>query len=141
MFNKGDCVTWSSIDGTITYKGEFIKMVYHGDREFLQIQSKSTNRVEAVIHEIENTEENIFKLGLDNNSPVKIKVGQRYMFDNVNEYILCQVSPRKMCLIDMNSGNRWNDPVKVENSSNISPEEFKEICWARPHRFKLKGEV
>jgi len=135
-------VTWNSIDGTITHEGEFIKMVYHGDREFLQIQSKPTNRDQVVIHEIENTEENIFKLGLVNNSPVKIKVGQRYILDNnEEEFILAQVESSKVSLISLTHGNRWNDPIEVKNIYDISPEEFKEICFHVKFKFKLKEEV
>lgn len=47
----------------------------------------------------------------------------------MDEHILAQVMIHNMvCLISMSDGNRWTEPVHVENSHCISAKEWSEIC-------------
>lgn len=58
-------------------------------------------------------------------------VGQRFkVFYEEGRYwdcILAQVFPFEVCLIDINSGNRIEDPIRVKNLWNITSEEMEEI--------------
>lgn len=44
-----------------------------------------------------------------------IPLGARFLFSDENtaleEYVLCQPMPNMICLIDINDGGRWEDPV------------------------------
>lgn len=43
--------------------------------------------------------------------------------------LLAQVEAFKVCLIDLKTGNRYNDPVEVESISDISESEQKRIFY------------
>lgn len=55
-----------------------------------------------------------------------------YIDSNVQEsiMILAQVEPFRVCLIDLNTGNRYNDPVSVENVNDISLKEENRIFYS-----------
>lgn len=44
-----------------------------------------------------------------------IPLGARFLYSDANtaleEYVLCQPMPNIICLIDINNGGRWEDPV------------------------------
>ena len=44
--------------------------------------------------------------------------------------ILAQVEAFRVCLIDLKTGNRYNDPVPVENINNISIKEENRIFYS-----------
>lgn len=51
------------------------------------------------------------------------KIGQRF-----GSYMIAQVGPKMVCMIDMNYGNRWNEPIKVKNGAyRITQDEFDKI--------------
>lgn len=58
-------------------------------------------------------------------------VGQRFkVFYEEGRYwdcILAQVFPFEVCLIDINSGNRIEDPIRVKDLWNITTQEMKEM--------------
>lgn len=55
------------------------------------------------------------------------KIGDRYV-NGDEEYILAQPTNHKVCLIDLTSGNRWDDPVKVVDLFAITEDEWNQIC-------------
>jgi len=57
------------------------------------------------------------------------KVGDRFQYAGEIEdcFILAQVSRDEVCLIGLESGNRWFEPVKVNSSKKITQEEFNGI--------------
>lgn len=59
------------------------------------------------------------------------QVGQRFLVTcYYTEYncILAQVSPNNVCLINLESGNRINEPVRVFDSRKITEDEMKIIA-------------
>ena len=76
------------------------------------------------------------------------KAGQRFLLTRRNgdgdliesDYILAQVAACKFALIDLNDGNRWYDPVEVEDSTNVSHEEMEVMrgCMPEGYVWKLK---
>lgn len=58
-------------------------------------------------------------------------IGQRFkVFYEEGRYwdcILAQVFPFEVCLIDINSGNRIEDPIRVKDIWNITTQEMKEM--------------
>lgn len=57
-----------------------------------------------------------------------IKIGQYYKSENVGgRYLLAQVDFGKVALIDLVSGNLWEDPATVVNNYKITPEEWEKI--------------
>ncbi len=59
------------------------------------------------------------------------KVGDRFRLEDGfyagNEYILASVGSGQVCLIDVNRGERWNNPVEVDHAYNITRREFARI--------------
>lgn len=55
------------------------------------------------------------------------KIGQRFKKNKRYKYILAQTQPDKICLICLETGNRWNNPIKVNDSQKITAVEFKKI--------------
>jgi len=62
--------------------------------------------------------------------PKTYKVGQRFQADlsENNKYILAHIGCNQVILISLSDGNRFSDHVSVIDSSNISEDEFNEIC-------------
>ena len=56
-----------------------------------------------------------------------IKVGQFYSLDD-DVYILAQPSYKRCCLIALEGGNRWNEGIQVEDTYNITLDEFERIA-------------
>lgn len=48
----------------------------------------------------------------------KIAIGQHYRHEN-SIYVLCSVSHSSVGLIDIISGTRWSEPVRVDNAYDI----------------------
>ena len=60
--------------------------------------------------------------------PVTYRIGQRFVTsDYPCQWILAQVDARKICLIRLDEGNRFNDTVDVSSSMKITEEEFAQI--------------
>lgn len=47
--------------------------------------------------------------------------------DPINHYILAQASAFKVCLINLKKGNRYLDPVTVEQVDDITEKEWDKI--------------
>ncbi len=47
---------------------------------------------------------------------------------NANRHLLAQVAYGKVCLIELSSGNRRNNPIEVDIIHEITQEEFDRIC-------------
>ena len=55
----------------------------------------------------------------------KVGMGSKVVISSFNEvYMLVNVDGSRLCLISLQDGNRWNNPTKVENVSNITASEF-----------------
>lgn len=59
--------------------------------------------------------------------PIKYKIGDRFKNEDDFEYILCRVTENQVCLISLDYGNRWVDPVEVVDSRLLTEEEFSLI--------------
>lgn len=55
------------------------------------------------------------------------KIGDRYV-NSDEEYILAQTGSHEVCLVNLASGNRWEDPVKVVDPFAITEDEWTLIC-------------
>ena len=55
----------------------------------------------------------------------KIKISEPSEFSEV--YLLVQVESYKVCLVGLESCNRWSNPVLVDDVMNISQSEFDNI--------------
>ena len=55
------------------------------------------------------------------------KVGDRF-FISGGTYILAQISAVKLILISLYNGNRWSEPVNVEDVDRVTESELKAIC-------------
>jgi hypothetical protein len=58
---------------------------------------------------------------------VKHRTGNIYLIDDWGQYFLAQVDQKKVCLIGLDSANRWANPVSVGNVNNITEAEFSKI--------------
>jgi len=54
-------------------------------------------------------------------------MGDRFKLDDGEEYLLAQVAPNMVSLISLNSGNRYRDPIKVDNPLSITKEELMQM--------------
>jgi len=54
------------------------------------------------------------------------KCGEKYTY-NGEHYILAQVGVFMVCLVCIEDGNRWEDPIGVVCYENITPEEWESI--------------
>ena len=58
------------------------------------------------------------------------KYGDIFYFDKTY-YILAQVDVKKVCLINLNNGNRMNNPLPIKKAGVVTIEELREIsCHA-----------
>lgn len=68
----------------------------------------------------------------DQEASVTYSIGDRFRIFNGSqdegEYILAQVFPYEVCLIGLETGNRWADPIKVEEIKAITKKEMNEIA-------------
>jgi hypothetical protein len=68
---------------------------------------------------------------------VTYRFGQRFRkIGYVEDYILAQVAPFSVCLINLDTGHRFTDPVVVNSVYKITQEEFKKLS-DRPGKFTL----
>jgi hypothetical protein len=51
-----------------------------------------------------------------------------YFTDNRENYILAQVLPNRVCMINLQSGNRRVEAVYVKDVTHLSREEFTKVC-------------
>lgn len=69
-------------------------------------------------------------------------IGNFYYNISINSiYILCQVGYKQVCLIGLDSANRYDEPVSVSDTSNISDSEFDNACNGHFKNFKLLSSV
>lgn len=62
------------------------------------------------------------------------KIGDRFIENHITvhgEFVLCQVGPAKMVLMNMRNFNRYNDPVEVKDLFSITEDEFNQM--SRPY--------
>jgi hypothetical protein len=89
------------------------------------------NKVTTQMNQLENK---LGKLRVELEEVSKIcYINQRFVFDD-EEFILAQTDCKKVSLISLSSGNRWNEGVAVVDEYNITEEEFKEISFNRKFR-------
>ena len=59
------------------------------------------------------------------------KIGDIFSIDSEIEiqdfYMLSQIGPNKVALINLREGNRYEDPIEVEDATHITLEELKQI--------------
>ena len=90
-----------------------------------RIKTRFPELVDDIMKEIENEKKPTYK------------IGQRFVENDSNdEYILAQVDYFKVCLIALNNGNRYVEPVEVNKPYNITEKEFKKITSG--DKFTLK---
>ncbi len=69
-------------------------------------------------------------------------IGQKFqntgMFPEV--YVLAQVAFKQVGLVSIESGNRWYDPVTVNDVTEITDIEFEVIAGDTPEEFELINE-
>ena len=59
----------------------------------------------------------------------KFKLYQIYIIHTIDEeYMLVQVDNFKVAMISLYSANRWNNPVEVDDVTEITEQEFKKIA-------------
>jgi hypothetical protein len=61
---------------------------------------------------------------------MRIKVGQKFWIQRGNDrtrYVLAQVKASQLSLINIKDGNRWHDPVSVDDINNVSDDEWAKI--------------
>ena len=63
--------------------------------------------------------------------PRRIGIGDRYRLGS-EEHILAQVDTSMLALVSLDSGNRQDDPVKVEDPTNVTEEEWNKIIGEDP---------
>ena len=76
---------------------------------------------------------------LTEETEAKVAVGDRVMVMAGmagNECIVAFLNNGKCCLIELSSGNRWADDVKVKDKNNISPVEMKKMTGNAPYKKK-----
>ena len=56
----------------------------------------------------------------------KHKIGNTYTFEG-ETFILAQTNHGKVCLISLETGNRWNDPVSVIDVSDLTTTKWEEV--------------
>lgn len=55
-------------------------------------------------------------------------IGQKFKNNNGEIYLLCQVGKQQVCLIGLESANRWQNPIEVKwHCSRILGEEMKQL--------------
>ena len=62
------------------------------------------------------------------------KIGDRFMYHE-EEYILAQVDYKECCLISLENGDRWDNPVKINDPCFITQEELNEMCDYQSEKF------
>lgn len=67
-----------------------------------------------------------------------IKRGQVFRFKSAL-YLLSSVDENLVCLVGLNDGNRWDDPVRVKKYQDISREEQEELFGE--DNFEYVGEA
>lgn len=55
------------------------------------------------------------------------KLGKIYYNEHRGRVILAQVGVGMICLINLESGNRWKEPISVYDTSSITEEEFSHL--------------
>jgi len=61
-------------------------------------------------------------------------IGDRFVLDEGcigGDYVLAQVLPREVCLINIEDGNRLNNPVTVDNPLQITTSEYRKIAYRK----------
>ena len=61
-------------------------------------------------------------------------IGDRFVLDEDligGDYVLAQVLPREVCLINIEDGNRLNNPVTVDNPLQITTSEYRKIAYRK----------
>lgn len=53
-------------------------------------------------------------------------IGTRYRIDG-NTYLLSQIEPNKVCMIQLSTGNRLSDPIFIDNIRLITNKDIKEM--------------
>lgn len=67
-------------------------------------------------------------------------IGNIYRHSETDEYfILANVSVYKCCLVNLNLGNRWDDPVSFANENELTKEEWGEVCGSFVDEFEFVG--
>lgn len=92
-----------------------------------QIIQEDIDLLQSILEEATKTKEDSKK--------TVYNTGQRVIIDK-EEYILVRVEKEKVCLIGLENGNRWDNPIEVKDSSSITEEEMKALT--ANEKFSLK---
>lgn len=83
------------------------------------------SRIEQCKNDIKKLQEELKRLEIEELENT-YKVGDIFI-KGKEYYILSQVGHSMMCLIHIRDGNRWRDPIKVDDVCKITKEEFNKI--------------
>ena len=104
----------------------------HKDKPYSAFQCKFKGRILARFNTLGGAED-WAKKTYDFLKPEPIKVGYKYKNNfSDKEYILAQVTANSVCLVNLETGNRMNDPVRVNNINHITPQEWNKIGGISP---------
>lgn len=75
---------------------------------------------------------------------MKYKIGQYWKIDN-GLYILSSPAVKEVVLINLRTGSRWTEAVKVNNCTDVTAEEFDKViagkmCRSSDWKYKLVAE-
>lgn len=95
--------------------------------------SKTYQVDESFILEAHKAACNEWKTKIENKFPELFelyKVGDKFMGGHMNnsKYILAGVGENLVCFINLNTGRRWSNPIKVDNMNKISKTELQILC-------------
>ena len=83
------------------------------------------------------------KVSIDEQTTTTHCTGNFYYNISMNSiYILCRVDyDNCVCLIGINTANRYSDPVSVSDINTITDSEFYDVCMGEVENFKLLSSV
>lgn len=82
-----------------------------------------------------------FKFADEPDLPV-LSIGMIFEVSGDDLYLLAQVNAGQVTFIGLNDGNRYIDPIKVNNAYRITKSEWEKLVEAfgiNGHEFKYKG--
>ena len=83
------------------------------------------------------------KISIDEQTKTSTHCTGNFYYDiSMNSiYILCQVKYNGVCLVGIDTANRYSDPVSVGDISTLTTSEFNDVCCGRAENFKLLSSV
>lgn len=103
-------------------------------------------RKNGEIVNLNDEELNLIKKYVLDQTYVDYKIGDYFLYydkeygikeSNPDVYILSTIDANEVCLISLIDGNRFNDPIRVNDSSKITIFEFDKITDKQSNKFKI----